>query len=150
MLILGKAIEWVAGKWMLPALVIGVLVLGGKVLDARRAALVSQGEAKCNNEWELALVRQQLEVTRANARAVEAQIEATDRLNEEIKANAARIKAELETELDSRAREIALARGAAVVADQRCISDGVRDMARGVSRDGGGKQGVGGGKGPAK
>lgn len=122
MLILSKIMEWMVGKAAIPILVICMLVLGGKMLDARRAALISQGVNTCNAEWEISILAAQRDSAVNDARALRAQVNATDVLNMELKYNAAEIQ-----------REVARLRDSLAGAHERCISDGVRDLARGIA-----------------
>lgn len=126
---LSKLATWLMGSAAIPALLVGCLVLGGNVLASRRAALIQQGEAKCEAKWEIDLAKAQRDMAIADARALQAQINATDVLNMELKANAADIE-----------QKYSSLRSSLADADQRCISDGVRELARGVQERGGGEE----------
>lgn len=130
--LLAKAAAWATGSLVTPALIVGVLWTGGSLLQARREALIKQGEQKCEARWEVEIAQQQRDVALAQARAMSKQIAATDVLNMELKANAAEIS-----------RELDALRAAAAGADQRCVSDGVLDMARGVQGNGNSKSNPG-------
>lgn len=128
MLFIGKIIEWMAGKALVPILLFGVAALTGWYVRQGRAieAAREDGKRQCEQQWEVAVERQRRVTAEALVAAANKQLEATDILNMEMKADAARITKEIET------YRVALAG-----ADQRCLSDGVRDLARGVEGAGG-------------
>ena len=126
MLGLSKVAAFLMGKAAIPALILGCLVLGGNVLAARRDSLVKLGENKCEAKWEAHLLRQQRDVAIADARALQAQVNATDVLNTELKYNAADLE-----------QKYAKLRASLVDADQRCLSDGVRELVGRVPAGGG-------------
>lgn len=128
MLGLSKVASFLMGKAAIPALVLGCLVLGGNLLNARREALIKQGETKCEVKWEAHLLKQQRDAAIADARALQAQVNATDVLNMELKYNAADLEQKYST-----------LRASLVDADQRCLSNGVRELVGRVQDGGGGE-----------
>lgn len=130
MLILGKLIEWAGAKMLVPALLFAVAAFTGWAVRQNRAQAIQQAEAHgkqvCEQGWELALERQRRMTSDALAAAAEKQLNATELLNTELKSDVARISSELETY-----------RGALAGADQRCLSERVRELARGAEGAGG-------------
>ena len=56
-------LEWIVGKGFtvvaLPAIILGVLHMGGTTLESRRNELRAQGAKICQQNWELHLAQQQ-------------------------------------------------------------------------------------------
>lgn len=123
MLVLGKLIEWLLGKALIPALLFGLAALTGWFFKQGRAieAAREAGKQQCEQQWQVALERQRAAAAEALLQAAHKQVAATDILNAELKHDVARITKELE-----------VYRAGIADADQRCISERVRDLARGV------------------
>lgn len=140
MLSLSKVMAWLLGPAAMPLMIITVLVIGGQMLEARRAALVKQGVQQCNADWENDILKVQRDAAIAEARAMRAQLNATDVLNMELKTNAAEIQREVDAvRAQLSGTEAALAAVASSDAG-RCLSDSVRELARGVQGAGGGQE----------
>ncbi len=138
--LLAKLANWGMGSMAMPVTIVGLLFMGGKYLEARREAakqeLINQGVKKCQADWEADILKQQRDTAIAEARAMRAQVDATDVLNMELKYNHAAVE-----------QEMAKLRMSLDGADQRCLSDSVRELARGVPAGGGIQSLDGGGKG---
>lgn len=126
MVILGTAVNWLLGKGLVPALIFAVFVMVGHFLSTKKQEAFKAGEAKCENAWELAIAQQRAAVSEANASAAQAQINLTDLLLETEKRNAARIASELES----------FKVAAAASGDLNCLSERVRNLARGTEGEG--------------
>ena len=122
MLTLGKILAWVCGPAAIPLLLASIFAMGGKLIISERAALRAEGETKCQNEWQLAVLQRERDTALALSKAAESQLEANDTLIKGLKDDAARIKGEF----DSFVRE------ATVSGDRFCVSQRVLDLARGV------------------
>ena len=133
MLIFAKAASWLAGPALLPIILAGGLWSGGKFLEARRTALINQGVRQCETDWAVRIARQHQAAAEALARTTLAERNALDVLNMELKANAA----DIERKFVIARQDADLARTALSNVDGKCISDRVRELARGVQGDGG-------------
>ena len=125
MLTLSKIATWIAGPALIPGLIMAVLVFGGRMIEARREALIQQGVEKCEANWKLDIALVERDVLQADLRATRAQLNATDVLNMEISTNAAELR-----------KELGDLRTSLAGSDQRCLSDRVRELARGVQGGG--------------
>lgn len=143
MAILAKVAAWLAGPALVPVLAIGGLWAAGSYVKASResrdVAMISQGRKACETEWEVAIALQKQKVAEAAADAMRAQITATEVLNKELKTNAARIEQEMErvrVDAVGARSEAARLRSDLGNLSDRCLSDGVLDLARGGVRGG--------------
>jgi hypothetical protein len=96
------------------------------MIEARREALIQQGVETCEANWKLDIALVERDVLQADLRATRAQLNATDVLNMEITTNAATLR-----------KELGELRTSLAGSDQRCLSDRVRELARGVQGHGG-------------
>ena len=124
-----------SGAPLVAALILATLYFGGRqIITERNASLRQEGRQACIGEWEKENLIQQRNAALADLRAAVAQQSAIDVLNMELKTNEATLQ-----------KELAGLRAAAVGADERCLSDGVRELATGGVRPGAGDKGGGGG-----
>lgn len=131
MVILGKLIAFLFGPAAIPVLIIGVLAMGGKMIQAERSALRQEGQTKCDNEWKVASLERERDTALALAQATTSQKDLDDKVMKDLKDDAVRIKGQF----DSFVREATLS------GDRFCVSQRVLDLARGVRGTDGGDNG---------
>ena len=119
----GWVLHWLVGNGFrivtLPAIILMLAHQGGSALEARRAALRAEGAKQCMVDWEASLLKQRLSVAEASASAALAERNASDYQLKEMRVN-----------VEALERELQPYRDAAATADDRCVSDGVRELVR--------------------
>lgn len=140
MVLLGSLMTWLVGNGFkivtLPVLIIGMLHMGGNVLEARRNELRREGAQACLSKTQMASFKAELMRAQRDV-AVEADIrKATEDALTEVRARARQLEDEINVYRNKpvpQPQPVA-SRDAAPASDDRCISDWVRELATGDGR----------------